>query len=358
MREITLAGMRVSDHTGALVIAEAGHNHGGDPDRAEELARSALASGADMVKFQTRHPREVYSQAEYGRRSDNPQWMDPVYGKHREKLEFTHQQWGDLFAYCLSIGITPFSTPFDFRSVDMLRDMGVSAYKVASGDATNIPLIEYIADIGRPMLISTGGCTSHDVQRIEKVFSDRDTPHALLHCSCIYPAPANVLNLSALTDMKTLVSPRTVLGLSSHYPSWEVALPAYALGARIFEFHFTVDRKWKGTDNVFSLEPPQMRSLVDGLRVTADAMGHGYKMPDPTEDSYTTERRKKVVAARAIRAGHVITGNDLAYMCPASLTGSDEMGIPPYERDELIGSVAVSDIEDGADVTWGALSRV
>ena len=205
MRELVIDGRLIADSEPAYVVAEIGHNHAGGLARAQDMVLSAKDAGASAVKFQTRHPKEVYQRGTepgmYDFTSDNPQWMDPTYGQHREKLEFTYEEWHELFQYCRAHKITAFSTPFDFSSADLLNSLGVPAFKIASGDATNIPLIEYVAKFKKPMIVSTGGVEIEDVDRIYKALVNQ-VPFALLQCSCIYPAPHNVLNLRAIATFR------------------------------------------------------------------------------------------------------------------------------------------------------------
>ena len=341
-RSIRIGKFNIDDSGPAFVIAEIGHNHAGDMAKAKAMVLSAKESGASAVKFQTRHPKDVYSVSEYNRTSDNPHWMDPVYGVHREKLEFSPEQWQELFGFCRGEEILAFSTPFDFRSVDLLESLDVSAYKVASGDATNIPLIEYIGKAGKPMIISTGGCSIEDVDRIYNALSRSRTPFALMQCSCIYPAPSRVMNLRVVNSYRERY-PEIVVGLSSHSPEIHTTIGAFTLGARIFEHHFTNDRAWKGTDNHFSITPTTLKELVHALDEVSQALGDGLKYCFPEEESYTIERRKKLVWARDLPFGRRVESADIAIMCPGN-------GVQPYDIGTIVGSVLLHKVSQGADV--------
>jgi sialic acid synthase len=348
MRELWIDGTRIADDEPAFVIAELGHNHEGLISKAKAMVVTAKKAGASAVKFQTRVPKEVYSKAEYDRQSDNPQWMAPTYGKHREALEFTQAEWVELFAFCREVGITAFSTPFDFASADMLNDLGVPAFKIASGDATNIPLIEHVASFGKPIIISTGGCTIQDVNRIfDRHFYHNTVPFAFLQCSCVYPCPSEDMNLEVINTYRDLYR-NTVIGLSTHNPRYIPTFAAYAVGARIFEHHYTNDRSWKGTDNAFSLTPDMLKDLVDGLAEIRASMGTGIKYPQKVELTPTLERRKKLVARRGILRGAVISREDIAILCPGD-------GIPPYELWSIVGKVASVDIKADEDLTYGMI---
>ncbi len=341
-RTITIGGIEISDDSPAFVIAEIGHNHAGEIEKAKAMVLSARAAGASAVKFQTRSPRDVYSESEFNRTSNNPQWMDRVYGRHREKLEFTPDEWTELFQFCRSRGILAFSTPFDFKSVDLLESLDVPAFKVASGDATNTPMIEYIARIGKPMIISTGGCSIEDVDRIYDAVSKHGTPFVLLQCSCIYPAPSGVLNLKVIETYRRRY-PEIVTGLSTHSPEIYTSLAAFALGGRVFEHHYTNDREWKGTDNAFSLTPETLKELTHGLDEIGEALGNGRKYCFPEEEPYTIERRKKLVWAGDLSAGQIVGRHDLAIKCPGD-------GIQPYEIADVIGEQVLADVSAEQDV--------
>ena len=347
-REMTINGRRIADDTPAYIIAEIGHNHGGSLEKALSMVDTAVTSGADAVKFQTRFPGEVYAPGTqpgaYGARSENPHWLDKIYGVHREKLEFTPHQWEELFAYCSHKGVTAFSTPFDFRSLELLGRLGVPALKIASGDATNIPLIERAAQVGVPLIISTGGCETAEVDMVAEAVSATGTSFALLQCSCIYPAPDDVMNLRVIETYRRRY-PGVVTGLSTHSPGWAPTLAAFALGGRIFEHHYTNDRQWKGTDNHFSLTPQSLAELRAACDAVLPALGDGVKTQDPRERSYTVERRKSLYWRRTVDAGETVTAADFIPLCPGE-------GIPPYALPRLNGCRTARAVSELTRVEW------
>jgi sialic acid synthase len=344
MREITIDGIRIADDEPAYIVAEISANHGGDVAKARAMVRTAQANGASAVKFQTRTPREVYSPAMFSARFDSPHAMAESYGPHREALEPTETEWGELFTYCRKLGITAFSTPFDGRSADQLRNLDVPAFKIASGDITNTILIRQVARFGRPVILSTGGSTMDDVQRAYAVASEYTDQVALMQCSCIYPSPADILNLRAIEHYRTSF-PETAIGLSCHYPDWTPGIAAYTLGARLFEFHYTNDRSWKGTDNAFSLTPSMLGDFRRALDTTREALGSRDKFPDHRELAPAEERRKKLLWKTSLPAGHVVTMADLIPMCPGN-------GIPPYHASRLVGETLAHDVSRYADCEW------
>ena len=346
MRQLVINGRRIADDEPAYLIAEIGHNHAGELGKAVQMVDDAIGAGADAVKFQTRTPEEVYARGSqpgaYDFHSDNPQWMDSTYGEHRKKLEFSPEEWAELFAVCKARGITAFSTPFDHTSAELLARLDVPAFKIASGDATNTPLLKHVASFKKPMIVSTGGCNIEDVDRVVETLEPTSTPFALLQCSCIYPAPPDVLNLNVIGFFRNRY-PRNVVGLSTHSPKWEPSLAAFAKGGRIIEHHFTHDRNWKGTDNHFSLEPEGLRRLREACDTVRLALGSPEKRRDPREEAYTLERQKALYWTRDLPAGHFVTEDDVIALCP-----NVEGAIQPYEQDFLIGRPLARAVSKGA----------
>lgn len=331
MRQLVINGQIVNDANKPFVIAEIGHNHGGDIIKAADMIITAKESGASAVKFQTRSPINTYRYSSvrggYLYESDNPQWMDRVYGKHREALEFSREGWRTLKHVADEYRIPFISTPFDFPSADLLIELGVPAFKIASGDATNIPLIKHVAKTGKPVIVSTGGCSMDDVRRIYD--SVDHSQLAILQCACVYPATPESLNLRVIETYRREF-PDVVIGLSTHSPEWQTSVAAYTLGARIFEHHYTNDRTWKGTDNAFSLTPEMLRTFVDTLETVRKALGSSEKVCSQIEKEPTKERRKSLVWARQVLEWGEITRDDIKIQCPGD-------GIPPYMLDLLIG---------------------
>lgn len=344
-RSIIIGGAQVCDHNKAWLIAEAGQNYGPDFDKVFQIIRDAKDSGADAVKFQTRDPKNVYAPVKepggYFYESDNPMWTDRVYGKHRENLEFDNAQWADIFSFCKEAGITAFSTPFDHGSADLLARLGVPAFKIASGDATNTPLMKHVAQFGKPMIVSTGGLEIEDVDRIVETLDGSE--FALLQCSCIYPAPADVLNVRVVGTYRERYR-STVTGLSTHAKDWAPTLAAFVLGGRIFEHHFTHSRSWQGTDNHFSLEPDSLRALREACDTVLGALGIADKHRDPREESYTLERQKALYWKRDLPTGRLVTPDDVAVLCP----NPGPHVIQPHELDSLVNDLPVR----GRAVVW------
>lgn len=327
-RSIVIDGNEISDDSPCWIIAELGHNHQGDVDKAKALIREAKSAGASAVKLQKRDNRSLYVQEMYHQPYDNENSFGLTYGEHRDFLELGRDEYLELQAYSKELGVTFFATAFDFPSVDFLGDLNVPVIKIASGDIRNVPLLTYAAKLGKPLIISTGGATMDDVRRAHDCVADINPQIALLQCTASYPAAFEELDLGVITTFRQEF-PDAVIGLSAHDSGIAMALVGYVLGARIIEKHLTLNRAMKGTDHAFSLEPVGLRKLVRDLTRTRSALG-AIKRVHPSETAPILKMGKKLVAAREIPAGHVLTEQDVAIKSPGD-------GLPPYELPNVVG---------------------
>ena len=330
MRRLLIDGVRIADDEPCYVIAEVGHNHQGDVEQAKRLIDAAKECGVDAVKLQKRSNRELYTREFYEQPYDNELSFGPTYGEHREALELDADAYRELLAYARHTGITLFATAFDFESADQLAELGVPAFKFASGDLKNTPLQRHVAGFGKPMLLSTGGATMSDVERAVDTILPLNDQLAVLQCTAAYPASVDDLHLSVITTLRERF-PQLVVGLSDHQNGIAMSLVAFMLGARVIEKHFTLDHALKGRDHAFSLMPEGMRRLVRDLHRVPAALGDAEKRPLPIEADPLEKMGKKLVAARDLDLGHVLTADDIAIKSPA------DGGLPPYERDRLVG---------------------
>jgi N-acetylneuraminate synthase/sialic acid synthase len=252
LRELTIDGVRIADDTDCWVIAEIGHNHQGSVEQAKELFAEAVRCGASAVKLQKRSNRSLYTRDFYDRPYDNENSYGPTYGLHREALEFGRDEYMELKAYAANLGVTFFATAFDFESAELLAELEMPAYKIASGDLTNTPLLRFVAELGKPMIVSTGGGTLDDVRRAYDCLCESNPQVALLQCTAGYPAAWEELDLRVIETYRQLF-PEAVVGYSGHDNGIAMPIAAYVLGGRIVEKHFTLNRAMKGTDHSFSL---------------------------------------------------------------------------------------------------------
>lgn len=328
-REMIVDGRRIADDADCYVIAEIGHNHQGELEKCKALFRAAHEAGADAVKLQKRDNRSLYTRAMYDQPYNSENAYAPTYGAHREYLEFGREEYLELQAYARELGITFFATAFDFASADFLAELDMPAYKIASGDLKNIPLIEYVAKLDKPMFVSTGGGDMVDVHRAHDAIMALNPQLCLMQCTAAYPAEPDQLNLRVIETFRREFA-RAVIGLSAHDNGIAMPLVGCVLGARAIEKHFTLNRAWKGTDHAFSLTPDGLRRLVRDLRRTDSAMGDGIKAPLPVEKTPLMKMGKKLVAARDLPAGHTLARGDIAIKSPGD-------GIPPFEIASFIG---------------------
>ena len=334
MRELVVDGRVITRNGPAYVIAEIGHNHQGELEKAKALVRSARECGADAVKLQKRDNRTLYTRALYDAPYDNEHSFGRTYGEHREALELSAADWLELREFSKEEGITLFGTVFDESSAEFLAELGMPAFKIASGDLTNVPLLRYVARIGRPMFLSTGGGTMEDVERAVDAIIPLNEQLCVLQCTASYPCEVEELNLGVIETYRERF-PELVIGLSDHQSGIAMSVVGYMLGARVIEKHFTLNHAWKGSDHAFSLMPEGMRRLVRDLHRVPDALGDGVKRPLGSEERPLERMGKKLVAARDLSAGHVLDRGDLVAKSPA------DGGLRPYELDELLGRTLV-----------------
>lgn len=348
MRKLVINGQTIDDSTDCWVIAEIGHNHQGNVKTCMEMFKVAKDCGADAVKLQKRDNKGLYTASAYAKPYDNPNSYGETYGAHREALEFGEGQYRELQAYAKELGVTMFSTAFDFASVDFLAKLDMPAYKVASGDLKNIPLLTYMAKTGKPMVLSTGGGTMEDVNRAYDAIMPINPQLCLLQCTAGYPAAFEELNLRVIATFRERF-PQTVVGLSSHDNGIAMALAAYMLGARVVEKHFTLNHTWKGTDHAFSLEPIGFQKMVRDLNRVRVAMGDGVKRVYESEVTPMVKMGKSLMAARDLPAGHALRREDIAIKSPGG-------GVPPYEIDKVIGRTTRTALKADDPIAFDALN--
>ena len=294
MRSIKIADRLIDDSSPAYVIAEIGSNHGGSLDTALRMIRIAAASGADACKFQCRQNSTLYSRELLEQPYENENSYGKTYGEHREALELSTQ----ALVHCMNEAVMSkvgcFSTAFDEPSVDKIVSLGMPAIKIASGGLTDKPLLRHAALSGLPIILSTGGGTMREIDVAVQVVTSYTSQLAVLHCTAAYPVrdwtQHNLLCIATLRE----AYPELVIGWSGHDNGIALAMSAYALGARIIEKHFTLDRSSKGTDHAFSLEPAGLTKLARDLGRAHAALGDGVKRYYPSEVAPISKMRRRV----------------------------------------------------------------
>lgn len=333
---ISVAGRRIDHGEPLFVIAEAGVNHNGDLGTAIEMVDVAADAGADAVKFQTfkaehiitrRAPKANYHIETTGPDSEQT-WFELL--KTQELDRHQHER---LIARCAERGIMFMSTPYDLPSIDLLDELDIAIFKVASTDADNIPLLRYMARKGRPIILSTAMSTLDEVAAsVDAIRAEGIEDLVVMQCTGSYPAPAAEANLRAMAAVRERC--QVAVGYSDHVPGTVAAMSAVALGACAYEKHFTMDRTLPGPDHRSSLEPDELKRLVRDLREAEAVLGDGIKQVMPCERTNRERLRKRVVAACDIAAGTTITGD----MLTTKRTGG--IGAIPARLDQFIGRVA------------------
>ena len=317
-------------------IAEIGHNHQGNIETAIEMFKQAKLCGVDAVKLQKRNNKELYTKSFYETTYENKNSYGKTYGEHREKLEFNENQYKTLIAYAKEIKIDFFVTPFDFSSVDFLEKLNFQAYKIASADLINIPLIEYVAKTNKTIFLSTGGGSIEDVSRAKETIFKYNKKLSILHCTASYPTEIADMNLKAIVTLKKIF-PEIRVGLSDHENGIDAGPIAYMLGATIFEKHFTLDRSKKGTDQAFSLEPIGLTKFVRNLKRVDIMLGSGEKKILDCELEPLYKMKKSVVAKIFLKKGDVISLQNICYKSPGG-------GIEPYRIESILGKKVLKDL--------------
>jgi N-acetylneuraminate synthase len=325
-----------------LVIAEAGVNHNGDIELAKKLIAVAAEAGADLVKFQTFVTESNISRsapkAEYQKGATDPE--ESQYEMVR-KLELSREDHLELIHECKKRNIGFFSTAFDSTSIDMLNELSVSEYvKVPSGELTNFPYLRYLTCCGKHVLLSTGMANLGEIEAAIDVVEQAGTPRdniTVLHCTTEYPTPMEDVNLRAMVNIGKAFGVK--VGYSDHTPGIEVPIAAVALGATVIEKHFTLDRTLPGPDHRASLEPGELKAMVQGIRNIENALGDGIKRPSPSELKNRPIARKSLVAACTIKAGEQFSEGNLMAKRPGT-------GISPMHWDDVIGRTASRDFSE------------
>ena len=339
----------------AFVIAELGHNHQGEMEKCRAMFEAAASCGADAVKLQKRDNRALFTGEMYDSPYHSENAYAPTYGAHREHLEFSTEQYRELMAYADELGILFFSTAFDRPSADLLEEIGMPAYKIASGDLTNTPLLRHVAGFNKPMVISTGGAAMADVKRAYETIMPINTNLCIMQCTSGYPSPYEELNLRVI-ETYAAAFPDIVIGYSGHDAGIAMPLIAYMLGARVMEKHFTLNRTWKGTDQAFSLEPAGLRRVVRDLRRTTDALGDGQKSVYESEVKPLNKMTKRMVAARDLEPGTILAPADLDYRIPADDKITEE-ALQPYWADYFVGKALARPVKAQEIIGFAAIGE-
>lgn len=336
----------MTNHT--LIIAEAGVNHNGSIELAKKLVEKAKEAGVDYIKFQTFKAAKLVTkaakQAEYQQKNIS-KGGDSQY-QMLKKLELSPKDHDVLIAYCKEKGIKFFSTAFDFDSIEYLHSLDLGLWKVPSGEVTNYPFLKRVATYNEKTILSTGMCDMEDVRAaVEALYKNGLSKEnlILLHCNTEYPTPFEDVNLKAMDALRKEFD--VEVGYSDHTEGIEVPIAAVALGATVIEKHFTLDRNMEGPDHKASLEPGELKAMVDAIRNIEKAVGgDGTKHVSESEKKNIAIARKSIVAACEIKTGETFTEQNLTVKRPGS-------GISPMRWEEVIGQKAEKNFTEDELIT-------
>ncbi|SLN43148.1 N-acetylneuraminate synthase family protein [Pseudooctadecabacter jejudonensis] len=329
-----------------LVIAEIGINHGGDLAVAKEMVRLAAGAGCEMVKHQTHIVEDEMTEEA---KQIFPPNADVSIWEVMEQCALSREDEAALKAYVEDLGMIFISTPFSRAACDFLETLDVPAYKIGSGEADNLPLIRHIASKGKPVIMSTGMQTIDSVRASVQILEDAGVDYALLECTNLYPSPPEIVSLQGVTDLRAAF-PNAVVGFSDHSIGPEMALASVALGACILERHYTDTRYRKGPDISCSMDPAELRHLIDRSREIHTAL-HNPKERTAAEEDVYRFARASVVADADLPAGHVITPADIWARRPGS------GAIAGYDFDKVVGRTLKVAVTRNQQLTWDDLSE-
>jgi N-acetylneuraminate synthase len=323
----------VGEGSPVFIIAEAGVNHNGDIALAEKMVDEALSSGADAVKFQSYKTEEIITaaapSAKYHLRATGGKesWFDLL-----KRLELTKEAQRSLLKYCSRKGIMFLSTPYDETSADFLHKLGVGAFKIASTDSNNIPLLRHVARFGKPIFLSTGMSTADEVaESVSAIKKAGNAKIVLLQCTANYPPRPEDINLNVLDMFRDRF--RLLTGYSDHLATRHTAIASVAKGACVYEVHFTLDRNMEGPDHKSSAEPHELRKIVLDIRFTEKVLGKKEKSVTSSEEETRGKLKKGITALEDIAAGELFTRRNIGVKRPGT-------GLAPKYFDNLLGKAA------------------
>ena len=318
-----------------VIIAEAGINHNGSIKMAKQLIDVAADAGADFVKFQTFKADSLVTKkadkADYQKKLTQ---KDESHFEMIRRLELDKSAHKELISYCIQKNIQFLSTAFDIESVNLLSELDIKIYKTPSGEITNLPYLRHIGGLGKPVIMSTGMATLDEVRAAMNLLIDAGLDKndlTILHCNTEYPTPISDVNLNAMLTIKNEF--KVKVGYSDHTLGIEIPIAAVAMGATVIEKHFTLDRTLNGPDHAASLEPDELKTMVQAIRNIQEAMGDGFKKPSHSEKKNIPIVRKSIIAKTHIEKGEIFTENNLEVKRPGT-------GISPMEWDKIIGKVS------------------
>jgi sialic acid synthase len=345
--KVKIGNVYIGEGCPTYVIAEVGLNHNGDVELAKKLIDAAADAGANAVKFQKRTTSEILTKEGLEKEYTSPHAYGKTYGEHRNRLEFSEVNYRELKEYAAKKKIHFFASVWDHVSADFLEQLGIDAYKIPSADTINIPLLEYVAKKGKPILISTGMNSLEEIQDAVSAVLRINKRVIIFHCLSLYPSPEEKINMKCMDKLKESWSPLPI-GYSGHEIDLLPTFVAVSKGAHIIERHLTLSKKMKGSDHAASLEPQEFKELITNIRRIETILGKAERVMYPELTPLRDKLAKSVATKRLIQKGEVITKNMLTIKGPGT-------GIPPVKLGELVGRIATKDLAEDTIVPKEAL---
>lgn len=345
-KEIKIGSKYVGNGHSALIIADIGANFDGNLGKAKRLALAAKEAGADVVKIQSFLAQKIVSDRGFASiklKGVHGTWNKPVEQVFKE-AEFPREWHKDFFDYCRSIGIMVFSSPYDFEAVNLMEELGVDFYKIGSGDITWHEMLKYIAKKQKPVVLATGASTLAEVDEALTIIQETGNKQvALLQCITNYPSKIESANINVLKTYQAAFD--IIVGYSDHSPGDTVVLGAVALGAKVIEKHFTLNKKDAGPDHPHSMEPQEFKLMVERIRNLEKALGSGRKEVVEEEAETVIVQRRSLYAKMDISAGQILTEENIIELRPA-------LGILPKFKPVVLGRKAARDMVAGEPLQW------
>ncbi|XP_067903440.1 N-acetylneuraminic acid synthase a [Heterodontus francisci] len=337
------------DHP-CFIIAEIGQNHQGSMDIAKQMIRMAKECGADCAKFQKSELEHKFNKKALERPYTSKHSWGVTYGDHKRYLEFSHEQYKELYKFAQEVGIFFTASGMDEMAVEFLHKLNVPFFKVGSLDTNNLPYLEKAAKKGRPMVISSGMQSMQTMRDVYKTVKPINTKFCFLQCTSSYPLEPEDANLRIITEFKKEF-PDIPIGYSGHETGIAISIAAVAMGAKVLERHVTLDKSWKGNDHQASLEPNELQELVHSIRTVEKAFGSSIKRLLPSEMACHNKLGKSIVAKVTIAAGTALTLNMM------TVKVSEPKGIEPEDIFELVGKQVKVNIEADETITDGMIEN-
>ena len=338
-KEVILGDKKVGAGHPTYIIAEVGSNHNRDIKIAKKLIDKAAEAGVDAVKFQTFKAEKLYSKITPKFSKDSIKPFDLI-----KSIELPRKWHKELYKYTVDRDLHFLSSPFDYEAVDELDKIGVPAFKVASFEIIDLELLKHIAKKKKPMILSTGMATLGEIEEALEVIRLQGNDNViLLHCNSLYPSPAEIVNLNVINTLSAAF--QIPIGFSDHTTGIHISIAAVAKGAKVIEKHFSLDRKMKGPDHSFAIEPNEMKQMVQNIRDVEKALGTGIKERTKDEQEMYEKGRRSIIAAKDIPKGTKITQDMLIVKRPG-------LGIKPKFLDMVVGKTAKKDIKADQWLMW------